>query len=148
METQLNEMACRKETMQPAADGPTSTSDDGVTQQMNSATAELEKIKVFKFAMGGCGRGGGGELGGFRPRMEAVLVMSDFRQVVQNSAVAWISGAEAVALWFDNQRQVVGSEPASFSCDSSLSCPSLCSPSPSLSAEVNNCRKSLSSMTS
>jgi len=62
------------ESIQPVADGPESISvqpppDDGVTQQLNSATAELEKIKV-----------------------------------VQKSSVAWISGAEAVALWFDNQR--------------------------------------------
>jgi len=57
------------------------------------------------------------------PQVEAVLVMSDFRQVVQKSSVAWISGAEAVALWFDNQRQVVRFEIASR--DSSLFYPSL-----------------------
>jgi len=42
------------ESIQPVADGPESISvqpppDDGVTQQLNSATAELEKIKVLKF---------------------------------------------------------------------------------------------------
>ena len=46
---------------------------------------------------------------------------SDFRQVVQKPVVAWISGAEAVALWFGNQRQVERIEGGS--CVSSLSSP-------------------------